>query len=244
MNALRSSASASARRMSRLSNGGDGRIDDDVGRDVVRLDHANRVRRLRLDVLEQRDRHFGRERHVELAGDEAEDRGRAVRDDGEFDAVEMRQALLEVVRVLRELDRFVGLELDELERAGADRLGAHVARRDVAGIDRRIAGGEQRQQRRLRPLQIERGLEIAVGGDVVDLIVPGLARVLAELLLRLAHQHVEGAFDVGRGERLAVMPFDALAQLEGQGLVVAAPGPALREIRDDRIRRCSARCAD
>jgi hypothetical protein len=39
----------------------------------------------------------------------------------------MRQALLPIVRIPGELDRFVGLELDELERAGADRLGAHVA---------------------------------------------------------------------------------------------------------------------
>ena len=39
----------------------------------------------------------------------------------------MRQALLPIVRISGELDRFVGLELDEFERAGADRLGAHVA---------------------------------------------------------------------------------------------------------------------
>jgi hypothetical protein len=75
-----------------------------------------------LDVLQQRDRHLGREGHVELAGDEAEDRGRAVGDDGELDAVEIGQALLPVVGVLDELDRLVGLELDELERAGADGL--------------------------------------------------------------------------------------------------------------------------
>ena len=71
--------------------------------------------------------HLGRERHVELAGDEGENGGRAVGDDGELDAVEMRQALLPVIGILGELDRFVGLELDELERAGADRLGAHLA---------------------------------------------------------------------------------------------------------------------
>ena len=147
----------------------------------------------------------------------------------------MRQALLEVVGVLGELDRFVGLELDEFERAGADRLGAHLGRRDVAGIDGRVAGGEQRQQRRLRPLQVERRFEIAVCRDVADLVVPGLSRVLAEFLLRLAHQHVEGAFDVGRGERLAVMPFDALLQLEGELLVVAAPGPAFRQIGNDQL---------
>ena len=158
----------------------------------------------------------------------AENGGRAVRDDGELDAVEMRQALLEIIGVADQLDRFVGLELDEFERAGADRVGAHVGGRHMAGIDRRIAGGEQRQQRRLRPLQIEGDLEVAVGRDVVDELVPGLARVLAELLRRFAHQHVEGAFDVGRGERLAVVPFDALVQFEGQRLVVGAPGPALR----------------
>ena len=203
--------------------------------DVGGLDHAHRVRRLRLDVLEQRDRHFGRECHVELAGDEGEKCGRAVRDDGELDAVEIRQALLEVVGIARQLDRFVGLELDELERPGADRVGAHLGRRDVAGIDRRIAGGEQRKQRRLRPFQVERRLVVAVGRYVLDLVVPALARILTKFLRRLAHQHIEGAFDVGGGERLAVVPFDALAQFERQRLLVAAPGPALRQIRDDRI---------
>src|SRR6202022_1233828 len=58
---------------------------------------------------------------------------------------------------------------------------------------------------------------------------------LAEFLWRLPHHHVEGAFDVVRRERLAVVPFDALPQLEIERLAVAAPGPALGEIRDDRI---------
>ena len=31
------------------------------------------------------------------------------------------------------------------------------------------------------------------------------------------------------------MPIDALPKLEGQGLVVAAPGPTLRQIRDDCV---------
>ena len=235
MKALRSSDSASARRTSRLSKGGGARIDDDVGGDVERRDHADGVRRLLLDVLDQRDRDLGREGDVELAGDKGKDRGRAIGDDRVFDAVEIGQALLPVVGVLGQLDQFIGLELDELERAGADRMGAHLGRRNVAGIDRRIAGGEQREQRGLRPLQLEGGLEVAIGRHVVDLIVPGLARVLAELLLRLAHQHLEGAFDVGRGERLAVMPFDALAQLEGQRLLVVAPGPALGKLGADIV---------
>ncbi len=105
----------------------------------------------------------------------------------------------------------------------------------MAGIDRRVAGGEQRQQRRLRPLQIEGGLIVAVDRHVVDLVVPGLSRVLPEFLRRLAHQHVEGAFDVGRGERLAIVPFDVMSKLEGERLVVAAPGPAFRQLGADGV---------
>ena len=115
-------------------------------------------------------RHLGREGHVDLAGDEGEHRGRAVLDDGVFDAVEIRQALLPVVRVLRQLDQLVLLHLDEFERAGADRMRAHLRGRDVAWIDRRIAGGEHRQQRRLRPLQMEGHFVVAVDGDVGDFV--------------------------------------------------------------------------
>ena len=43
-----------------------------------------------------------------------------------------------------------------------------------------------------------------------------LARILAELVLGLALQNVERAFHVLRRERLAVVPFDALMQLECQ----------------------------
>src|SRR5207244_13639076 len=44
---------------------------------------------------------------------------------------------------LRHLDALVRLELDEFERTGADRVLPHLAGRDMAGIDRRPAGGEQ-----------------------------------------------------------------------------------------------------
>ena len=52
-----------------------------------------------LTSLQQRHRHLGREGHVELAGDEGEDRRRAVGDDRELDAVEIRPARLPVVGV-------------------------------------------------------------------------------------------------------------------------------------------------
>ena len=52
------------------------------------------------------------------------------------------------------------------------------------------------------------------------------------LRLALADQHAPGALHVPRGERLAVMPFHALSQLERQPGVGGIPGPAFREIRD------------
>src|SRR5260370_31040282 len=59
------------------------------------------------------------------------------------DAVEIRSALLPIIRVSGNLDVFVRLELDEFERAGADWFAAHIARRNMAGINRRIPGGSK-----------------------------------------------------------------------------------------------------
>ena len=86
----------------------------------------------------------------------------------------------------------------------------------------------------------KRHLVIAVGRDLDEVVVPGLARVDAQLLGRLALQQIPGAFDVGGGERLAVMPFDALAQMEGQLGAVLVPGPVGGEFGTDRLRGCSA----
>ena len=224
-----------ALRSSGLLNGGASTIDDEIGADVDRLDLADRGRVLRLDVLDQRGRHLGRESHVDLAGDEGQHRGRAVLDDGVFDAVEIRQALFPVVRILHELDRLVLLHLDELERAGADRMRAHLRGGNVAGVDRRIAGGQHRQQRRLRPLEMEGRFEVAVDRDVRDEFEPILARILAELVLRFALQQVEGAFHVLGRERHAVVPFHALAQLEGERGAGFVPGPAGRQLGHDGV---------
>ena len=104
-------------------------------------------------------------------------------------------------------------------------------------IDRRIAGGEQRDQRGLRPFQIEGRLVVAVRSDVDDVVVPGLPRILAELVLALLHQQIERAFHVGGGERFTVMPFHAGAQLEDQLRLIFAQRPALGEFGKDRIDR-------
>ena len=188
-----------------------------------------------VGFLEQRVGHLGRERHVELAGDEGEDRRRAVRDDGIFDAVEIRPPRLPVIRVARDFDVLVRFVVDKFEWAGADRMLAHVARRHVARVDRRIARGEQCEQRRLRPFEMKSGLMLAAGRGLGDIDPPGLAIVEAELLFALVGQEIEGAFDVFGGERLAVVPFDAVAQFEARLRAVLAPCPARGELGDDRL---------
>src|SRR5215831_5020329 len=99
-----------------------------------------------------------------------------------------------------------GGERDEFDRAGADRIGAHLARADMTRIDRRPARGEECDERGLRPLQVKRDLVVAVRGHLFEVAVPGFARIDAQLFARLAGNQVPGAFDVGRSERLAVVP--------------------------------------
>src|SRR6516162_10541232 len=93
---------------------------------------------------------------------------------------------------------------------------AHFARRYMARINRRIARGEQRNDRRLWPFQMERRGEISVSSDRFDVLVPSLARIGAQLLSRLAEEQVPGAFDVIGSEGVAVVPLDAFAQAEGK----------------------------
>src|SRR5262249_32416980 len=67
--------------------------------------------------------------------------------------------------------------------------------------------------------------------------VPVFARVDTQLggrVRRLA-EHVEGVLDVLRGERLAVVPFDALAQEEHEIAVVVLPRPLLGQLTDDGV---------
>ncbi len=193
------------------------------------------MRGLAAYVLHQRDRYLVWEGHIEFAGDEGEDRSRAVGDDGVFDTVEIGAPRLPVIRVARHLDRLVGFVLDEFERPGADRMRAHLARRNVAWINRRIAGGEQRDQGRLALLEVEGHFAVAVGGDLVDIGKPGFAVVEAQLLRRFTGQQIVRAFDVRGRKGLSIMPFDALAEVKAQFGRVLAPRPARREIGHDRL---------
>ena len=192
---------------------GRGAVDEQGARQVGREHVADRLRRLALEISQQRDCHP--EDLIEPAGDETQDARRQTWDDLPVDAVEIRQAGLPVLRVLDDPDPLVRLEFDEFERAGPDRMRAHVARRDVTGVDRRPARGQQRQERGLRPLQTKGDLMLADDGHLFEVAVPGLARVEAKLLGRPAGQQVPGAFDILGGERFAVVPSDALAQRHG-----------------------------
>src|ERR1700730_5399418 len=144
-------------------------------------------------------------------------------------------ALFPVIEVSCDLDRLVWLEFHEFERTGADRMRAHVARGHVARIDRGKAGGEQGDKGRLRPLQAERGLKIAVGGDLFEVPVPGLAGIDAQFFARLPGEEIPGAQHVLRGKGFAVVPFDPFAQSEGQVGLVLVPGPLAGEVRHDRL---------
>src|SRR6516165_845236 len=84
---------------------------------------------------------------------------------------------LPVIRVAHYLDGFVRPELGKLEWAGADRMQPHLLRRDVARIDRRPPGRQHRQERRLRPVQMEGDLVIAFGCHLRHIAQPRFARV-------------------------------------------------------------------
>ena len=197
---------------------------------------ADRVRRARLDVLHQGNADVGGKGDVVVAGGERQHARGAAVDHPERDLVEIRTILLPVIGIAHQTNRLAALEFDEFERPGADRLGAHHLLRHMAGIDRRKRARQQHRQARLRLAQLEGRLVIAVDGDVLQLGVPDLARIALEVLgLGLADQHPPGALHVLCRERLAVVPFHALPQLERQLGVGGIPRPAFGQIRNDGI---------
>ena len=60
-------------------------------------------------------------------------------------------------------------------------------------------------------MKMKRRFAVAIGGDLFEIAEPDLARVDAKLLFCFAEQQIVSAFDVGGSERLAIVPFDALA---------------------------------
>jgi hypothetical protein len=81
---------------------------------------------------------------------------------------------------------------------------------------------------------VECDLVIAVGRDLSEVAIPGFARLDPELVAPPAGECVPGAFNVGRGEWLAVAPFDILTQAEGQRGPDFVPRPVAGEVGNDR----------
>jgi len=57
---------------------------------------------------------------------------------------------------------------------------------------------------------------IAAGGDLLHIPIPGLPRIEAQLLVGSSLQQVPRTFDIGGGERLAIVPLYAVTQVKGQ----------------------------
>src|SRR6516162_1964228 len=95
---------------------------------------------------------------------------------------------------------------NSIRKAGCERFSTNVTALSPSGTT----------SSRLR-YQALRGLSRSLSGD-------------------FAEQHVPGAFDIGGTERLAVVPFDTLPQLEGQPDVILVPRPAFGEFRLDEFR--------
>src|SRR5262245_34114027 len=100
----------------------------------------------------------------------------------------------------------MAFEFGELERPGADRLGAHVAVGDVTGKDRRKSRGQHRQQRWLRLRQMKGDLILTIERDLFQVLIPDLARVAPEVLRLDTIEAMPGALHVLTREGLAVVP--------------------------------------
>ena len=202
---------------------------------AIRRYFAVGLRDLAAHIIELRDPQEIREGHIDRFRDECQRRRRWILDDRIINPVEIGQPGFPVIRVAHHSNALVRLELDEFERASADWVLPHLGGRDVAGVDRREAASQQVQEARLRPLQVKHHLMVAVGGDLIEVLVKRFARIEAQLFLAGLQHQIPGAHDVFGGKGLAVMPFDALAQRHGQLGAVLAPAPAGRQIRYDRI---------
>ena len=221
---------------------------------VVDLDDelvGQRLIALRIDLDARRPWRCGRGRRaapaeggeLDLVGLERAGRRGAVRQHAVDDLVELRLAFAPIGGVALQPVIFAGLVLGELERAGADQLRCWPGWRRCRCLRRRAWA--RRWSRAGSALRISwngvglENLNTAVCSSGVSTASRLAKTSAAEILQRLPDlQRREG--DVGRGERLAVMPGDALAQLEGDGQAVGRAFPAGREPRR-RARPCRRR---
>ena len=114
-----------------------GRVDDHRPVDVCGRHLTDRLRGLHCEILQSGDRYTVRRVDVEFAGKESEVSRRDFSHDRIFDPVEIWPSGFPIVGIADQLDRLVRLEADKFERTRADRMLPHLARRNMARIDRR-----------------------------------------------------------------------------------------------------------
>jgi len=176
---------------------------------------------------------FGRlhaDHQIRIARDQRRALGRAVRIDQHFDPVEIGPILVVIGLVAHDGDEPFGLERDQLERAGADRLliqagqpGLGDRGRNDLGIgigerDRQVGEG-CRQLEKDRRLVLRRHL-----GDRADILQRRRGGLRIEDRLE-ARNHVVG------GTRAAVMEHEPVAQLERPFGQIGRIGPGMGQIR-------------
>ncbi len=175
------------------------------------------------------------ERHqrkaVDLAGEQGSHARTGLADQAYLDAVEVGQALLEVVGIALEHDRVVLAPAHELERTGTDRVAAVVAAQflDRGAADDRAgtagASGQCDGQERIRLAEREPDRELVDDIDrsqVFEVVcVLGLVRRVTHALHAPLHRF--------RVQWIAIVELDALAQAENVD-AVADGIPLLGEI--------------
>jgi hypothetical protein len=186
-----------------------------------------------LQAIEVREREAAFGADVDLSRLDRGSRGGLIGNETPDDLVEIGKAGAPVVLVAHRDDVLTTFVLRELERPGADRRGVRrvleqvralvdMFRNHVAQVGQR----PQQQVERHRPRVAEhRGGRVRrVDGVEVEL----QGRAVVEVLLPHLHR---GELHVGRGEGLAVVPLDAFAQREGDGLAVGRRLPGGRQHR-------------
>ena len=147
--------------------------------------------------------------------------------------VQIRLALVPVVRVLPPHEVRALHVLDELEGARAHHVGlvpAHVLGQDVRLVDPVEGRGQVDQERGLGPLEPEAHGVRVDGLDRLDHLIGALAR--RDHVGRREDDLVIARLDVARRHRAAVVEADALAQLDGVGHAVRRDRPGLGEVPD------------
>ena len=162
-----------------------------------------------------------------------------IADDREDHPVEVREPLLEVVRIPHVFDRDVRLVLLELPGPGADQLPRLLGvfrrepLRDVLRVHLHVFGGEVLEE------QGARERDRHPDGPIVDhlgaaVLVEGPQDSGPDADRAGLDDPVQGELDVVRGDRFSIVPL-RLAQTERVGLAVATDREALAQVADDLV---------